>query len=104
MKINKTYIHIGYWIFIIFILIMVFGNSWQSKMNAFYFISLLLPVIMATSYFFNYYLVPKYLLVHKYFKFAIYTAYTIIISLFLEMSILIFTFSYLLEYHMDQMN
>jgi len=82
----------------------VFGGSWGNKMAAFYFISLLLPVIMATSYFFNYYLVPKFLLQKKYFQFGLYLIYTVVISLFLEMIVLTFTFIYVLSFYLDKFN
>jgi len=104
MRIKKVYIHLAYWLVIVIILTIIFGISWDNKTNAIYFISLLLPVIMATSYFFNYFLVPKYLLQSHYFKFILYTIYTIIISLFLEMAVFIFTFSFLLEYDVGAMN
>ena len=82
----------------------VFGGSWGNKMAAFYFISLLLPVIMATSYFFNYYLVPKFLLQKKYFQFGLYLTYTVIFSLFFEMLVLTFTFIYVLNFHLSKFN
>jgi len=104
MKISKIYLHIFYWILIILILVLIFGRSWGSSIEAFYFISLLLPIIIATSYFFNFYLAPRYLLQKKYFEFIIYSIYTIIISLFFELTVLIFTFTYLLEYNFGEMN
>jgi two-component system, LytTR family, response regulator len=104
IKVNNPYYHIAYWLFILCILMFVFGGSWGNKMVAFYFISLLLPVIMGTSYFFNYYLVPKFLLQKKYFQFGLYLIYTIVISLFLEMLVLTFTFIYALNFHLDKFN
>ncbi|MDA3952130.1 MAG: LytTR family DNA-binding domain-containing protein [Bacteroidales bacterium] len=104
IKVNNPYYHIVYWIFIICILMFVFGRSWGNKMAAFYFISLLLPVIMATSYFFNYYLVPKFLLQKKYFQFGLYLTYTVVFSLFFEMIVLTFTFTYVLNFHLSKFN
>ncbi len=83
---------------------LVFGGSWGNKMAAFYFVSLLLPVIMATSYFFNYYLVPKFLLQKRYFQFGLYLIYTVVFSLFLEMIVLTFIFIYVLKFHLDKFN
>lgn len=101
LKINTLLYHIGYWIFVVSVLLMIFGHSWDNKLYAFYFISLLLPVIMASSYFFNYYLVPKYLLKKKYWQFILFFAYSVIVSLFLEMIVITLTFVYLLQYHLD---
>lgn len=96
---NKPIYHIFYWIIMVCVLVLIFGRSWDDNVVAFYFISLLLPVIMATSYFFNYFLVPKYLLSNKYFLFGMYFLYSIIVSLFLEMLVITFTFTILLEFH-----
>lgn len=104
MKFNRIYWHILYWIFIIFFLILIYGWSWGNNVEAFYFISLLLPVIISTSYFFNYFLVPKYLLQKKYFHFILYSIYTIIISLFLETAVSIFTITYYVSYNFSEMN
>ena len=104
IKVNNPYYHILYWLFIICILTIIFSGSWGNKMAAFYFISLLLPVIMATTYFFNYYLVPKFLLQKKYSQFTLYLAYTIVFSLFLEMIVLTFTFIYVLNFYLIKFN
>jgi hypothetical protein len=81
----------------------IFGHSWGSGLPAFYFISMLLPVVMGTSYFFNYYLVPQFLLKRKYFWFGLYFFYTLVVSLYLEMLVLIFSFIYLANYDLGQM-
>ena len=47
------------------------------------FSAFLLPITMATSYFFLFFLLPKYLFVKKQLQFILYAAYTFIISLFL---------------------
>jgi hypothetical protein len=102
-KISNPYFHIIFWIIVIVILTAVFGRSWGSRLPAFYFIIMLLPVVMGTSYFFNYYLVPKFLLKKKYFWFGLYCFYTLVISLYLEMLVLTFSFMYLANYELGQM-
>jgi len=102
-KLSNPFFHIAYWVFITFILNVIFGQSWGNGLQAFYFISLLLPVVMGTSYFFNYFLVPRFLLKHKYFWFALYFFYTLIISLYLEMLVLTFSFIYLANFELEQM-
>jgi hypothetical protein len=64
-------------------------------MAAFFFICMLLPIVLGTSYFFNYFLVPRYFLKKQYFWFGLYTVYTVIVSLYLETIVLMFTFVYL---------
>jgi len=64
---------------------------------------MLLPVVIGTSYFFNYYLVSRVLLKKKYFWFGLYFFYTLVISLYLEMLVLTFSFMYLANFELDQM-
>lgn len=97
-KTANPYFHILFWVIVVAILIIIFGGEWQGKIQAFFFISLFLPVIMSTSYFFNYYLVPQFLLKRKYLWFALYCYYTLVISLFLEMLVLFISFVYLANY------
>lgn len=102
-KISNPYFHIVYWLIVFIVLTVVFGRSWGNGLQSFYFISLLLPVVMGTSYFFNYYLVPQFLLSRKYFWFALYFLYTLVISLYLEMLVLTFSFIYLANFELIQM-
>ncbi|MEE4178769.1 MAG: LytTR family transcriptional regulator DNA-binding domain-containing protein [Bacteroides sp.] len=87
--------HIAYGVLVVLVLTVVFGRSWGNNIAAFYFISMLLPIVLGTSYFFNYYLAPRYLLKKKYLKFFLYTFYTAIVSVYLEMIVLMFSFIYL---------
>ncbi|MEZ5103239.1 MAG: LytTR family DNA-binding domain-containing protein [Draconibacterium sp.] len=102
-KFSNPLFHIAFWVFVAFVFTVVFGMTWGSSLQAFYFVSLLLPVVMGTSYFFNYYLVRRYLLQHKYGWFALYFFYTLVISLYLEMWVLTFSFVYLANFELEQM-
>lgn len=102
-KISNPYYHILFWLVVAIILSLFFGKSWRNGLQAFYFISMLLPVVMGTSYFFNYFLVPQFLLKRKYFWFALYFCYTVVVSLYLEMLVLTFSFIYLANFEMAQM-
>lgn len=104
MKDRRLYFHIGYWILVVLLLIILFGRSWGENAEAFYFVCLLLPVIMGTSYFINYFLVPRYLLKKNYFRFGLYFVYTVIGSLYLETLVLIGTFTLMLEFNFGDMN
>jgi hypothetical protein len=97
-KSKNPFYHIGYWILIILVLTLVFGLSWGNNTAAFFFISMLLPIVLGTSYFFNYVLVPRFYITKKYVRFAIYTLYTVIISLYLEMIVLLFSLIYLVNF------
>lgn len=104
IKSSNPLYHIFYIIFVILILTLVFGLSWNNKMAAFYFISMLLPVVLGTSYFFNYVLVPRFYLKKKYFLFGLYTFYTLVFSLYLEAIVLIFSLIYMAKYSFRNMN
>jgi hypothetical protein len=54
-------------------------------MEAFYYVSLLMPVIIGTSYFFNYFLVPRYLFTRRFLLFGLYSLYMLVVSVCLEM-------------------
>ncbi len=102
-KTSNPYLHIFYWIFVAIILTLIFGRSWGSNLKAFYYICMLLPVVMGTSYFFNYYLVPVFLLKKKYFRFALYFSYTLVVSLYLEIIVLLLAFIYLVDFNRANM-
>mgnify|MGYP001812350004 CR=1 FL=1 len=81
----KTYQHIIFWILVYGILTLIFASWFGGYDEAYYFVSLLLPVVMGTSYFFNYFLVPRFLFTRKFRKFAIYSFYMLVVSLCLEL-------------------
>lgn len=96
--------HILFWILASSLLVLGFGTAQGDYLNSFYFITFLMPVAMATSYFFNYYLVPEFLLKQKYFRFSIYTIYTIVVSLYLEMVVITLSFIILANYNYGELN
>jgi DNA-binding LytR/AlgR family response regulator len=92
-KSKNPYYHIAYWIFVILVLTLVFGFSWGNNIAAFFFVCMLLPIVLGTSYFFNYVLVPKFYLTKKYSKFAFYTFCLAVI----EMIVLVISYVYLVN-------
>ncbi len=96
-KSKNPYYHIAYWIFVILVLTKVFGFSWGNNSAAFFFVCMLLPIVLGTSYFFNYLLVPKFYLTKRYAKFAFYTFCTAVISVYLEMIVLVLSFVFLVN-------
>lgn len=81
----KVYQHIIFWVVVTVSLTFIFSSWFGGHIEAFYYVSLLLPVVMGTSYFFNYYLVPRYLFTRRFRKFAIYSFYMLVVSLCLEL-------------------
>tara|TARA_B100000795_G_scaffold263478_1_gene242697 strand:- start:649 stop:1599 length:951 start_codon:yes stop_codon:yes gene_type:complete len=61
------------------------------------FSAFLLPITMATSYFFLFFLFPRYLFVKKQLQFILYAVYTFIISLFLIVLSILYGFIFSVE-------
>lgn len=99
----KLFSHVAFWVGAIMLLTLIFGSSYDSYADPFFFVLMLLPVVVGTSYFFNNYLVPKFLLKKKIFKFILYSFYMLIISLFLEMVIITLAFILLANYQYENM-
>ncbi|MEA3477599.1 MAG: LytTR family DNA-binding domain-containing protein [Bacteroidota bacterium] len=81
----KTWHHIIFWILVYGILTLIFSDWLGGASEAFYYVSLLMPVIIGTSYFFNYVLVPRFLFKRKLLHFILYSFYMLVVSLCLEM-------------------
>lgn len=96
--------HIGYWIIVLTVLTQIFGSSWGNRGAAFFFVSMLLPIVIGTSYFFNYVLVPKFYLNKRYLRFTVYSFYTAIISLHFEIIVLLLSFIYLENFNFKNLN
>jgi two-component system, LytTR family, response regulator LytT len=103
-KTENPFNHIIYWIFVLLVLTLVFGFSWGDNSAAFFFVSMLLPIVLGTSYFFNYVLVPRYYLTKRYAKFAFYCFCTAVISVYLEMMVLLFSFVYMVKLSYENLN
>jgi two-component system, LytTR family, response regulator len=87
----KTWHHIVFWIIVYASLTLIFADWFNGHMEAFFYVSLLMPVILATSYFFNLFLVPRYLFKRRFFLFGLYSFYMLVVSLCLEMVVSILT-------------
>ena len=97
-------IHVLFWIGVLGFYTLLFGQENRDYEGSFKFVVTLLPITMATTYFLNYYLVPRFLLAKKYFRFFLYFMYTIIISITLELNAVIFSLVRLSDIGMDLMS
>ncbi len=93
-----------FWLIILAILTLLFGQEPGGLTESFYFVCLLLPVAIGTSWFFNDILVGKYLMARRYWEFGLYFVYSMIISLWAQMIVITLAFAVLARFHMDQLN
>ena len=98
----KTWHHIVFWMIVYGSLTLIFGKWFDGHMDAFLYVSLLMPVILATSYFFNYFLVPRYLFRRRFFLFGLYSFYMLVVSLCLEMVASILTMILTIYYGINE--
>jgi hypothetical protein len=81
----KAWHHIVFWVSVYGLLTIIFTDWFGGTQEAFYYVSLLMPVIIGTTYFFNFFLVPRYLFRRRFFLFGLYTVYMLVVSLCMEM-------------------
>jgi hypothetical protein len=81
----KAWPHIIFWIIVYGLLTLIFADWFGGTMEAFYYVSLLMPVVMGTSYFFNYFLMPRFLFKRRFLLFGLYSFYMLVVSLCMEM-------------------
>ncbi|MEO1653233.1 MAG: LytTR family DNA-binding domain-containing protein, partial [Bacteroidota bacterium] len=96
--------HLIFWVGTLLFLTWAFGQYYGQYVQSFYFFSFLLPVAMATSYFFTDFLMPRYLLQRRFWAFALYFIYTLIISIYLEMLVILASLAILANYNYHEMN
>ncbi len=91
-KLKTIRYHIAYWFFVVLVLLFVFRSAWVNLKLLFLYIGLFLPIVLATSYFFNYVIVPNYFLTRRYARFIFYTFCTAVVSWYIEILALVLAF------------
>jgi sensor histidine kinase YesM len=82
--------HLLFWLVSYLFFVLFFGRANRDYPTTVAFASMLFPLAIATSYFLNYYLIPKFLFKTAYFRFSLFLIYTLIFTLWLEMLISLF--------------
>ena len=96
--------HVLFWLLILAFYVVFFGRENSNYLQTFFFVGLLMPVTIVTTYFLNYYLVPHYLMKERYGFFILYFIYTMLGSIFLEMMIAMLTFIVMAEVRIKEMS
>ena len=81
-----------------------YGHTYDDYYSTFLFVCLLLPITIATTYFLNYYLIPRYLLKKRYKYFILYAVYSLIFSVYFELIVVFLAYVILADFNMAKMN
>jgi len=103
-KYSQFLLHLFFWILVYLFFIVFYGRSSRDYGTTIIFVSMLLPLSIATTYFLNYFIIPRYLFTKKYGKFVLFVFYTFVVSIWLEMFISLVVFILITNYQADQMN
>ncbi|QIE59171.1 histidine kinase [Rasiella rasia] len=96
-------IHVLFWVFVWLFYVYFFSYNNANNSFVFWFSASLLPVTIAATYIFSNELIPKYLLLRKYLLFTLYSAYTVIGSLFLILLVVFFGFMMKAYFNMEEL-
>ncbi|MFD2593566.1 sensor histidine kinase [Aquimarina hainanensis] len=79
-KIQQLLLHSIFWVGVLVFYIVFFGHQSTNFQYVFSFSAFLMPVTIATTYTFNYYIIPTYLLPKRYGLLILYSIYTLVLS------------------------
>ena len=99
----RMLLHVLFWVVAIGFYTLFFGRQNNNYSLIIFFVALLMPVTIATTYFTNYFLIPRYLLKHRFKVFLLYLIYTINLAVYLEMLIVVITFIIVADYKANKM-
>lgn len=92
------------WLAVFVLLVIKYAQSTFSVKESLFFSGMLFPVILGTSLFFNYVLVPKYLLKQRYKSFGLYAFYLLIISVYLETWVVVVSLVLIADYQFSSLS
>lgn len=93
--VKQVLLHILFWTGVLFFFTYFFSVGNNNYFNTFYFALFLMPVTIATTYILIYKLIPDYLITKRYFRFGLYSIYTLIISAYAIFSSIALSILYL---------
>lgn len=103
-KYLRVFSHILFWLAVYLFFIVFFGRSSRDYSVTIIFVTMLFPLSVATAYFLNYFIIPRYLLTKKYGRFILFVFYTFVISVWLELLISLGVFIFITNYQSEKMN
>lgn len=97
-------IHLLFWLAVLLLYAVFFGRRNDNYGQTLFFVGLLMPVTIGTTYLFNYYLMPVYLMRGRYLRFVAYSFYALLLALFLEMMVALLTFLVMAQLKIKEMS
>lgn len=101
---KRWILHVVFWVVILLIYGIFFGRRNDNYFQTLFFVGLLMPVVIGATYFFNYYLIPHFLISGRYRFFILYSFYTILTAMFLSMMVALLTFLIMAELRVQNMS
>lgn len=95
--------HLLFWVAVWFFFYYFFSYNSDNRIYVIWFSSALIPVTMLVTYFVVYFLIPKYLLTKKYFKFGLYSFYTLVFSSYIIVLVLYACLIFLISFNVSVM-
>lgn len=90
--------HVLFWAAVLAFYTLYFGSRQDDYGQSLFFVALLLPITMGTTYAVVYWLVPRYLLTGRIGRFVLYLGYSLLLSIHLELSLLVGLYMMVADY------
>jgi len=102
-KSTQLFLHSLFWVAVLLFYTAYFGFDSKDFNYTLSFSLFLMPITIATTYVFSYKIIPAYLIPKRYFLFALYSLYTIIISAYLIVLSVFYGLIYLANFRLETM-
>ncbi len=102
-NLGRGLLHLLFWMAAAGFLVYFFGHFTEDYRYTSLFVSLLMPIVVGTSYTLNYFLIPRYLLYKRYARFAWYFVFLLIVSMWGIMLVVIWAYTTLADYQYSNM-
>lgn len=103
-KTGQLVLHLLFWVGVLFFYTYFFGGNRTNFSDTLKFSLFLMPITIATTYVSIYKLIPDYLIPKRYWRFGLYSIYTLIISVYLLFISIFFSLIYLSNFEYAEMN
>lgn len=103
-KVKQVFLHLLFWCIVLLFYCYFFGYGTDNVQYVLSFSLFLMPITITLTYFSQYKLIPSYLITKKYFLFALYSVYTLIISSYLIVLSIFYALIYLSHLNYNNMS